>query len=188
MKKYLLTLSLLPLAVFNSQAHAAKIYTCEVNGSIIYASRPSGNCQAVNDLPIVGKYSSSRYDAPVSDAPTLDAPTLDAPTSQTAPAKSKNTAAKSNHKATPKPAPVRTASETAPPPVPKSSGVNSRRSILETELSNERAALADAKKQLSQARTAKGGSVNQQTISTLQGAVLDREKNIQALQRELGRM
>ena len=48
--------------------------------------------------------------------------------------------------------------------------------------------LADAKKQLSQARTAKGGSVNQQAISTLQGAVLDREKNIQALQRELGRM
>ena len=178
MKKYLLTLSLLPLAVFNSQAHAAKIYTCEVNGSIVYTSRPSGNCQAVNDLPIVGKYSSSRYDAPVSDAPT----------SQTAPAKSKNTAAKSNHKVTPKPAPVRTASETAPPPVPKSSGVNSRRSILETELSNERAALADAKKQLSQARTAKGGSVNQQAISTLQGAVLDREKNIQALQRELGRM
>ena len=182
MKKYLLTLSLL-LAVFNSQADAAKIYTCEVNGSIVYTSRPSGNCQAVNDLPIVGKYSSSRYDAPVSDAPTLDAPT-----SQTAPAKSKNTAAKSNHKVTPKPAPVRTASETAPPPVPKSSGVNSRRSILETELSNERAALADAKKQLSQARTAKGGSVNQQAISTLQGAVLDREKNIQALQRELGRM
>lgn len=113
MKKYLLTLSLLPLAVFNSQAHAAKIYTCEINGSIVYTSRPSGNCQTVNDLPIVGKYSSSRYDAPVSDAPTLDAPT-----SQTAPAKSKNTAAKSNHKATPKPAPVRTASETAPPPVP----------------------------------------------------------------------
>jgi putative periplasmic protein len=185
MKKYLLTLSLLPLAVFNSQAHAEKIYTCEVNGSIVYTSRPRGNCQTVNDLPIVGKYSSSssRYDAPVSDAPTLNAPT-----SQTAPAKSKNTAVKSNHKATPKPAPVRTASETVPPPVPKSSGVNSRRSILETELSNERAALADAKKQLSQARTAKGGSVNQQAISTLQGAVLDREKNIQALQRELGRM
>ena len=85
MKKYLLTLSLLPLAVFNSQAHAAKIYTCEVNGSIVYTSRPSGNCQAVNDLPIVGKYSSSRYDAPVSDAPTLNAPT-----SQTAPAKAKH--------------------------------------------------------------------------------------------------
>ena len=50
MKKYLLTLSLLPLAVFNSQADAAKIYTCEVNGSIVYTSRPSGNCQAVNDF------------------------------------------------------------------------------------------------------------------------------------------
>ena len=64
MKKYLLTLSLLPLAIFNSQAHAAKIYTCEVNGSIVYTSRPSGNCQAVNDLPIVGKYSSSRLRRP----------------------------------------------------------------------------------------------------------------------------
>ena len=184
MKKYLLNPIPAAACHFQQPSPCRKIYTCEVNGSIVYTSRPSGNCQAVNDLPIVGKYSSSRYDAPVSDAPTLNAPT-----SQTAPAKSKNTAGKnSNHKATPKPAPVRTASETAPPPVPKSSGVNSRRSILETELSNERAALADAKKQLSQARTAKGGSVNQQAISTLQGAVLDREKNIQALQRELGRM
>lgn len=45
MKKYLLTLSLLPLAVFNSQAHAAKIYTCEVNGSIVYTSRPSATAK-----------------------------------------------------------------------------------------------------------------------------------------------
>ena len=44
MKKYLLTLSLL-LAVFNSQAHAAKIYTCEVNGSIVYTSRPSATAR-----------------------------------------------------------------------------------------------------------------------------------------------
>ena len=183
MKKYLLTLSLLPLAVFNSQAHAAKIYTCEVNGSIVYTSRPSATAKpsmiyrlsantAAADTTlrlVMRRHSMHRHHKRLRQKAKIR---LQNPTIR-------------QH---PKPAPVRTASETAPPPVPKSSSVNSRRSILETELSNERVALADAKKQLSQARTAKGGSVNQQAISTLQGAVLDREKNIQALQRELGRM
>ena len=73
-------------------------------------------------------------------------------------------------------------------PVPKSSGSTSRRSILETELSNERKALGEAQKSLAQARVAKGGRVNQQEITSLQSAVLDRQQNIQALQRELSRM
>lgn len=183
MKKYLFTLSLLPLTVFNSQAHAAKIYTCGVNGSIVYTSRSGDNCQVIDDLLIVSKHSSSRHDVPINGAPTLNTPTP-----QTTPAKNKNTVTKSDHKAAPKSVPIRIASETAPPPVPKSAGVSSRHSILEAELSNERAALADTKKQLSQARTAKGGSINQQAISTPQDVVLDREKNVQTLQHELGKM
>ncbi|HGH6581683.1 TPA: hypothetical protein ACJL7E_000083 [Neisseria meningitidis] len=41
---------------------------------------------------------------------------------------------------------------------------------------------------LSQARLAKGGNINHQEINALQSNVLDRQQNIQALQRELGRM
>ena len=86
------------------------------------------------------------------------------------------------------PAPIRPAPEVAATPVPKSPGSTSRRSILETELSNERKALGEAQKSLAQARVAKGGHVNQQEISSLQSTVLDRQQNIQALQRELGRL
>ena len=139
MKKYLPTLSLLPLLLSTAKPTPQKIYTCEVNARLSIP-RVQAATAAVNDLPIVGKYSSSRYDTPVSDAPTLDAPT-----SQTAPAKSKNTAAKSNHKATPKPAPVRTASKRLllrfqilrrqQPPL-----------YFETELSNERAGFGRCQK------------------------------------------
>ena len=52
----------------------------------------------------------------------------------------------------------------------------------------KRKALGEAQKSLAQARVAKGGHVNQQEITSLQSAVLDRQQNIQALQRELGRM
>ena len=86
----------------------------------------------------------------------------------------------------PKPQPVQQAPVIA---APKSSpGNSSRRAILEQELANERRALSDAQKSLAQARGAKGGSIDQQQISTLQSSVLDRQQNIQALQRELGRM
>ena len=112
--------------------------------------------------------------------PAAEAPSKRAVNAKPAP---KNTA-----KANPAPAPIRPAPEVAATPAPKSSGSTSRRSILETELSNERKALGEAQKSLAQARVAKGGHVNQQEINSLQSAVLDRQQNIQALQRELSRM
>lgn len=76
--------------------------------------------------------------------------------------------------------------------VPKLNAVrsSSRRSILEQELNNERNALADAQRALAEGRAVNGQSDagHQQRIRSLESAVLDRQQNIQALQRELGRM
>ena len=176
-----LVASLLMFAAVSGAQASPKIYTCTVNGEVVYTSRPSGNCHSA-DLPTIGKYSSSRYDAPAFEMSesAAEAPSKRAGNAKPAP---KNTA-----KATPAPAPIRPAPEVAATPAPKSSGSASRRSILETELSNERKALGEAQKSLAQARVAKGGHVNQQEINSLQSAVLDRQQNIQALQRELSRM
>ena len=151
-----LAASLLMFAAVSGAQASPKIYTCTVNGEVIYTSRPSGNCHSA-DLPTIGKYSSSRYDAPAFE---MSEPAAEAPSKRAGNAK----------------------------PAPKSSGSTSRRSILETELNNERKALGEAQKSLAQARVAKGGHVNQQEITSLQSAVLDRQQNIQALQRELSRM
>ena len=74
------------------------------------------------------------------------------------------------------------------PAAPKAAGSNGRRAILQQELANERQALSSDQQALTSARTAQGGSVNQQLVHRLQGSVLDRQQNIQALQRELARM
>ncbi|MDO4433459.1 MAG: hypothetical protein Q4B82_02620 [Alysiella sp.] len=65
-----------------------------------------------------------------------------------------------------------------------------RRTILEQELSNERTALANAQKALAEGRAVDGqlDAGHQNRIRQLESAVLDRQQNIQALQRELGRM
>ena len=189
-----LAASLLMFAAVSGAQASSKIYTCTVNGEVVYTSRPSGNCHSA-DLPTIGKYSSTRYDAPALEMPepAAEAPSKRAGNAKPAP---KNTA-KANPAPAPirpapevaaTPAPIRPAPEVAATPAPKSSGSTSRRSILETELSNERKALGEAQKSLAQARVAKGGHVNQQEINSLQSAVLDRQQNIQALQRELGRM
>ena len=159
------------LAALQPAAAGSKIYTCEINGETVYTSRASGNCRSA-DLPSIGRYSSSRYDSP------MPSETRPRPEPQYRPS-SKRSAAKA---VLPKPQPVQQAA------APKQPGNSSRRAILEQELANERQALSDARKSLAQARGAKGGSIDQQQISTLQGSVLDRQQNIQALQRELGRM
>lgn len=81
----------------------------------------------------------------------------------------------------------------AVPATPKVSAAKAsgRRTILEEELSNERNALAAAQKALAAGRAVEVGrsDVNHQArIRQLESAVLDRQQNIQALQRELGRM
>lgn len=73
-------------------------------------------------------------------------------------------------------------------PRAKASG---RRSILEQELNNERNALAQAQKALADGRVVLGAAADanhQSKVRQLESAVLDRQQNIQALQRELSRM
>lgn len=171
------------IAVSSVAAEASKIYTCEINGTVVYTSRPSGGCHAP-DLPPIGRYSSARYDAPE---------VVTAPTSQPKAAKAAtNTKRSSNRtmstKAKAPVAPIRPTTPSVAAPAPKPAASNSRRAILETELSNERKALSEAQKSLAQARAVKGGTIDRQQIKNLEGSVLDRQQNIQALQRELGRM
>lgn len=166
---------------------AAKIYTCEINGDVVYTSRPSGKCQSP-DLPSIGRYTSSRYDAPEMVVENNE------PKAERKPAKTAK-APKKQQAAAPKKAPVipAPAAQTAAAPKPAApvkaaSANNSRRSILEQELANERKALNEAQKSLAQARAAKGGSIDRNQVSQYESSVLDRQQNIQALQRELGRM
>ncbi|MDK4533565.1 hypothetical protein QGZ99_00540 [Kingella kingae] len=65
-----------------------------------------------------------------------------------------------------------------------------RRTILEQELTNERNALAAAQQALASGRAVSGqaDANHQARVRQLESAVLDRQQNIQALQRELARM
>lgn len=60
-----------------------------------------------------------------------------------------------------------------------------RRRILQTELDNEQKALSDARTALNEARRKPGTTPAQ--LQRLQDAVTDRERNIDALNKELGR-
>ncbi|WP_373740807.1 hypothetical protein [Neisseria sp.] len=176
-------IGLLLAAAAAQTAQAARIYTCERNGETVYTSNPGGDCRSA-DLPSIGKYSSARYDAP--PPPPVIRADNGSETAARPTRKKQNTA----RAAVPKAAPVKAAyvpAPTAAASVPKPAN-NSRRSILEQELANERKALNTAQKSLSEARTAKGGTINQQQINSLQSSVLDHQLSIQALQRELGRM
>ncbi|HFC3059256.1 TPA: hypothetical protein ACFIR8_000009 [Neisseria gonorrhoeae] len=168
-----LPLILINLSLISSPlgANAAKIYTCTINGETVYTTKPSKSCHST-DLPPIGNYSSERYIPPQTPepAPSPSPSNGGQAVKYKAPVKTVSKPAKSN--TPPQQAPVN----------------NSRRSILEAELSNERKALTEAQKMLSQARLAKGGNINHQKINALQSNVLDRQQNIQALQRELGRM
>ncbi len=145
-------------------AAAGPVYSCG-NGS--YSSKPGPGCQRA-DLPTIGRYSAVRprpAPAPVAAAP----------------------------------APQRAAVYRAPAPQPVAAAAPSgrtnsgRRMILEQELANERRALATAQRALTESRTMPKGDgatyqAHQARVSSLQSDVLDRQQNIQALQRELSRM
>lgn len=152
-------------------AAAGPVYSCG-NGS--YSSKPGPGCQRA-DLPTIGRYSAARprpATAPVAAAP--------------APQR----AAVGNQQAAvyhaPAPQPVAAAA-------PSSRTNSGRRMILEQELANERRALATAQRALTESRTMPKGDgaayqAHQARVSSLQSDVLDRQQNIQALQRELSRM
>ncbi|MDF7675560.1 hypothetical protein PT286_02265 [Neisseriaceae bacterium ESL0693] len=136
----------------------AKVYTCMEHGEVVYTSNPKGNC-AQAQLPDIGRYSDIRAGSGYRAATINSRP--------------RNTGR------------IKTAYQGPKPSVsiiPRGSD-DSRRAILQQELANERQALTQAQQALNRSRTGQGGN-----ITELQSAVLDRQQNIQALQRELGRM
>ncbi len=92
----------------------------------------------------------------------------------------------------PRPNTTAAPAQAAPLPLAQSNTARNegRRKILEQELANERAALANAQKALAESRIVNGTSdaAHQNQIRRLENTVLDRQQNIQALQKELGRM
>lgn len=148
---------------------AIQVYACEISGITVYTSRQSPSCRAA-DLPKIGSYSGAGYETAVS---------------RTAAKRSVQKNAKRNLGSLPK---AKTNTPAAPVyAAPKNKPVvSSRRAILEGELQNERRALAEAQKLLNIAKSKPNG--NPQQIGTLQNNVSDRQQNIQALRRELGRM
>ena len=153
-------------------AAAGSVYSCG-NGS--YSSKPGPGCQRA-DLPTIGRYSAAR------PRPT-PAPVAAAPAPQRAAAAGSQQAAVYH---APAPQPVAAAT-------PSGRTNSGRRMILEQELANERRALATAQRALTESRTMPKGDgaayqAHQARVSSLQSDVLDRQQNIQALQRELSRM
>ena len=152
-------------------AAAGPVYSCG-NGS--YSSKPGPGCQRA-DLPTIGRYSAAR-------PRSTPAPVAAAPAPQRAAVGSQQAAV--YH--APAPQPVAAAA-------PSSRTNSGRRMILEQELANERRALATAQRALTESRTMPKGDgaayqAHQARVSSLQSDVLDRQQNIQALQRELSRM
>lgn len=163
-------------AAFSLQA-AAAIYEC---GDGRYSNKPGPGCRNA-DLPKIGSYSNSR--PPVERAPVAEAESRSQRAA--APVRTPTAAQRAAYQAPPA-APV-----VAPQPSSRSN--SGRRMILEQELANERNALSAAQKALTESRTLPRGSgaayaAYQARINSLQSDVLDRQQNIQALQRELSRM
>lgn len=169
MKQTALILALLTLTT----TATAAVYDC---GNGRYSSKPAAGCQPA-DLPRIGSYTSARPSTPVRIAST-EAPRATPATS----------AQRTAYRAP--------AAAALPTPTPSSNprSSNGRRMILEQELANERRALEAAQKALTEGRTLPRSNDNasyaahQARISSLQSDVLDRQQNVQALQRELSRM
>lgn len=185
MKKPLFVLA---FAVAASPALDAKVYSC---GDGCYTSNPKASKGRANLGKQIGSYTGYRPQTEVAIADKIATPV--------AKPKTQTVAARRTAPVVPRPTPVAmrsnsvgTAVATAPvtttaAAVRRASG---RRTILEQELNNERTALASAQKALADGRVvgATADANHQSKIRKLESAVLDRQQNIQALQRELSRM
>lgn len=160
-----------------SQMAAAEIYSC---GPGCYTSNPRKGFGKAKLTGTIGSYTSTMPERKVAtaSAPEKVAATPARPQTvrRTAPV--------------PTARPVTTAAASVPT-VPKLSATRAggRRTILEQELNNERNALSAAQKALADGRAISSNDANHQArVRQLESAVLDRQQNIQALQRELSRM
>ncbi|UOP05200.2 hypothetical protein [Conchiformibius kuhniae] len=179
-------LFILTLAAAVSPVLDAKVYSC---GPGCYSDKSKGSKGYANLGKQIGTYTAAK------PKPALD----NVAENQTAPVVPVQHAHGSRNRIA-RPVPVTVKRQAAPRPLPavavarpkanpaKSGG---RRTILEQELANERSALAAAQKALADGRVVLSGKTDaghQSRVRQLESAVLDRQQNIQALQRELSRM
>ena len=164
MKKIILVMSLL----VSSQMVGAEVYSC---GPGCYTSKPSKGYGKADLGQKIGSYTSIPAKQPVQ-------------TAQTAAQRVPSVSPSARSVAVSAPARINT-------PAISAAKLSGRRTILEQELNNERTALAMAQKALAEGRAVNSGqsdTAHQLNVRKLESAVLDRQQNIQALQRELGRM
>lgn len=165
MKKLIFLLSIACL----TQPAFAKLYKCNNGNMVTYTNKPTNGCVAL-DLEPLSTYSTNKSGGSRGGGSSAPKQT---------PSKSGSTATKGNYP-----------SVDANTQAGRDQG---RRQILESELANERKALADAQKALSDGQqTRQGNEKNyakyQERIGQLQNAVTDRQKNVQAIQNEINRL
>lgn len=159
------------LAVSAPFVSAAVYKYVDENGRVTYSNVPIKGGKVVTSLPLLSTYSSNSRVAPA------ERPRASASRSSYAPARATRQNAATN--------------------VPVNAGYPSvdaktqagrdgmRQRILQQELTNERKALTDAQQALADARQSAKPPAD---LKRRQDAVTDRQKNIDALQRELGQM
>ena len=178
MKKLIVIMGMLGLM----QSVAAEVYSC---GPGCYTSSPSRGGARASLGNRIGSYTSVPAPKTPREQPAVAAPTAAA--NVAAPARARTVA----HQAAPSiPRPAAAAMPTVAAPRISTARSSGRRTILEQELNNERNALAAAQRALVSGRAANGqaDAAHQARVRQLESAVLDRQQNIQALQRELSRM
>ena len=178
MKKLIVIMGMLSLM----QSVAAEVYSC---GPGCYTSSPSRGGARASLGNRIGSYTSVPAPKTSREQPAVAAPTAAATVA--APARARTVA----HQAAPSvPRPAAAAMPAVAAPRMNTARSSGRRTILEQELNNERTALAAAQQALVSGRAAngQGDAAHQARVRQLESAVLDRQQNIQALQRELSRM
>ena len=155
-------------------ASAERVYTCNIGGETVYTSHAQPSCNQA-DLPSIGHYSSSSYQS--FGSPNIESESV---------SKKHRVTKRRKHLVASK---TRENNGFAPviPATRTSSAVGGRKAILEQELGNEQKALASARTALNAAHSSKLGSTPQ-SINQLKADIADRQQNIQALKRELGRL
>ncbi|MDO5686267.1 MAG: hypothetical protein Q4G42_02585 [Neisseria sp.] len=141
----------------------AAVYECQRGGETIYTNKSGSGCRAMK-LSSIGSYTSDQRAYANSGS-----------VSNTAPVRSSNVVRSSRSG---------TATERVSPQVQLQRD-GGRLSILQRELENEQKALATAQRNLALGKANKGNAAH---IASLEGAVKDRQENINALQKEISRM
>ena len=180
MKKLILIMGMLGLM----QSVAAEVYSC---GPGCYTSSPSRGGARASLGNRIGSYTS----VPAPRTASREQLAVAAPTAAAnvaSPARAR-TVAHQAAPSVPRP-PAAAAMPAVAAPRMTTARSSGRRTILEQELNNERTALAAAQQALVSGRAAngQGDAAHQARVRQLESAVLDRQQNIQALQRELSRM